>query len=77
MNERRWKCTALYCSVTFPGQHCLACRHRVRDWETEVKRLRKALEKIYSLGHNDNCMFCGFKDQVVSKALSKRGCDGR
>ena len=32
--------------------------------------LRRALERVLSLGHNDDCLFCGFKDNQARIALA-------
>ena len=35
------------------------------------RRLRAALERAYNAGHNDDCLFCGFKDRIITEALDK------
>ena len=37
----------------------------------ENARLREALEKIFALGHNDDCIFCGLKDRTAQEALGR------
>lgn len=37
----------------------------------ERDRYRRELEKVYAVGHNDDCIFCGFKDKTVNEALQK------
>ena len=32
--------------------------------------LVKALQEIIEVGHNNDCMFCGFKDRIATKALA-------
>jgi hypothetical protein len=43
-----------------------------KDYERTVKRLntenaalREKMEKAMAVGHNDDCMFCGFKDKIL------------
>lgn len=36
-----------------------------------TKTLRLQFERILSLGHNDECVFCGFKDKQACIALGK------
>ena len=35
-----------------------------------IERLTAALERAKSIGHNDDCLLCGFKDGVITEALS-------
>lgn len=37
----------------------------------EAERLRSALHGIINVGHNDDCIFCGFKDRCVYEELGK------
>lgn len=56
--------------------HCVICGLRFPcDWRmaiddmaqaaVEIMQLRERLSGVASLGHNDDCMFCGFKDKTV------------
>lgn len=38
--------------------------------KSEAEMLREALEKIVAIGHNDDCLFCGFKDKQAIAALA-------
>jgi hypothetical protein len=42
-------------------------RQDVPDLLAEVRRLQAKLAKVIAVGHNEDCMFCGFKDCVVLK----------
>lgn len=46
------------------------------EQEKEIARLREALQAVYDLGHNDDCILCGFKDRKVLDALKKGENDG-
>lgn len=37
----------------------------------EVERLRGELRRVQLIGHNDDCLFCGFKDRAVYEALNR------
>lgn len=57
---------------------CSACK-----WETNIsaslslsKRiidLEQALMAVYDIGHNRDCLFCGFKDKKVLETLQSYG----
>lgn len=34
-------------------------------------RYRSALEESVNMGHNDDCLFCGFKDRIATEALGE------
>lgn len=35
-------------------------------------RLKEAIEKsFYRVGHDDDCLFCGFKDKIAREALAE------
>jgi len=50
-------------------QHCPMCEELAR----EVGRLQRILKQVYNVGHNDNCMFCGFKDKKIQETLEGGG----
>ena len=35
-----------------------------------AEQAERELQAVLDIGHNDDCMFCGFKDRIVWKALS-------
>ena len=37
----------------------------------EIERLKAVLKKIPTLGHDDECLFCGFKDRLCLETLGK------
>ena len=37
----------------------------------EVERLTKGLRNVLYQGHNDECLFCGFKDKIAQETLKK------
>ena len=45
---------------------CIAERMKLQE---EADRFRATLERVQSVGHNLDCLFCGFKDKEVIKAL--------
>lgn len=57
-------------TMSFPE---FALAKRVLELEQVVMRLRWALTKIYSVGHNEGCLFCGFKDRAAGQALEGGG----
>ena len=52
--------------------HDSACGFAVVDLHPcirEIERLRADLDKVRTVGHNDDCLLCGMKDGVVDAAL--------
>lgn len=43
--------------------------------EAERDRYREALESVFDQGHNEDCIFCGFKDKYAKAALAGAGED--
>ncbi len=41
----------------------------------QVAPYKTALERIFNLGHNDDCLFCGFKDKEAKAVLTNGGQD--
>jgi len=41
------------------------------DYIKEITALKTTLESLIALGHNDDCMFCGFKDKIAKKAIKE------
>ena len=46
------------------------------SWPCDASRLADALEaaqaalrRVFNQGHNDDCLFCGFKDRIALAAL--------
>ena len=39
--------------------------------DARIAELEKALRKVYDLGHNNDCIFCGLKDKQISQALGE------
>ena len=46
-------------------QYCSTCEKLTK----EVERLQRILKQVYNVGHNDDCMFCGFKDKKIQESL--------
>lgn len=40
------------------------------ELRAEVERLTNALRHVFSVGHNLECIFCGFKDKYATEALA-------
>ena len=36
--------------------------------EAEVERLKESISRIFRVGHNDDCIFCGIKDREAKRA---------
>jgi len=47
----------------------------VRDLKAERDRLRIRLKAIYGIGHNNDCLLCGFKDKFALQALAGKEND--
>ena len=41
----------------------------IRTLEKEHRAMKLALEWCEATGHNDDCMFCGFKDRKIKEVL--------
>jgi hypothetical protein len=39
----------------------------------EVRRLREVPRRVFNVGHDDDCLLCGFKDRIASEALRSEG----
>jgi len=49
------------------------CGPRLPHWRGDDAAVLEAARKAIALGHNDDCMFCGFKDKALIAALAQRG----
>lgn len=47
----------------------LAMVAEIRRLRTEVEALRDVSRRVLNIGHNNDCLFCGFKDRTASEAL--------
>jgi hypothetical protein len=47
----------------------LAMVAEIRRLRTEVETLRDVSRRVLNVGHNNDCLFCGFKDRTASEAL--------
>lgn len=43
----------------------------IRDLEAQLAAAREAPTKIWNMGHNDDCIFCGLKDSVAAKFVPR------
>ncbi len=50
---------------------------QIEELETERDRYKKALEAIWKTGHNNDCLFCGFKDKIVKETLNPEKSDSQ
>jgi chromosome segregation ATPase len=51
---------------------------RIDVLQTRASEAERALDRVMSLGHNNDCLFCGFKDRVVAEARAARAhAEGR
>ena len=41
----------------------------IKRLSAENQRLREALQAAYDLGHNDGCVWCAHKDQLICRTL--------
>ena len=51
-------------------EHC-TLQLKVKELEAQVTKYREVSEKVFNVGHNDNCIFCGFKDKIIQEALKE------
>ena len=61
--------TSLRAAVKLTEKAHLLCIEERMAAQEEADRLRASLERVQSVGHNLDCLFCGFKDKEVLKAL--------
>ena len=62
------------CMVSVMEDMITSLEERVKDYQKlqrERDGLRSALKVVLAKGHNENCLFCGFKDKVVTLALDR------
>lgn len=48
-----------------------ASREAVKVLRDEYETLEKALRKVKEVGHNNDCLFCGFKDRTVNETIGE------
>ena len=39
------------------------------DFNEQIAALTKGLRNVLYQGHNEDCLFCGFKDKIATEAL--------
>ena len=46
-------------------------KDRLLATNIENERLTKGLRNVLFQGHNDDCLFCGFKDKIAQETLEQ------
>jgi hypothetical protein len=53
------------------------CREIEAENDMEIGTLTKGLRNVLYQGHNDDCLFCGFKDKIAMQTLNQEPGGGK